>query len=161
MNVALTVATVFYIVFLVLKLWILKYTLDLKSASCTCAMDWRLTFIQFAIVFSIIGGLLTFYLPVIGALVLPVSVAFIIVGIMYIRDMKATKCQCSEARERDVLEIILYISAGIWVVGLSLYIYRGTTKGLLESLLKNGNALKYENVEMVGKSAKKLLTPRK
>ena len=159
---ALSIGSVAYVLLVLLKLWILKYTVDLKNKSCTCAIDWRLTFIQFAIVFSIIGSFLAYYVPMLGMLVLPVSIAFILVGIMYVYDMKKTKCECSEARERDVLEIILYISAGIWVVALVVFAMTGASgSGLLNQLMKNGNALKYENIKLAGKSATKLLSPRK
>jgi hypothetical protein len=145
-----------------MKLWILKYTVDLKNKNCTCAVDWRLNFIQFAIVFSIIGSLLTYYIPLLSILVLPLSIGLILVGIMYVYDMKKVKCECSEARERDVLEIILYISAGIWVVSLVVYAIKGESgSGLFKQLMKNGNSLKYENIKLAGKSATSLLSPRK
>lgn len=160
--VALSIGSVVYVLFVLLKLWILKYTVDLKAKSCTCAVDWRLTFIQFAIVFSIIGGVLSYYVPILSVLVLPVSIAFILVGIMYIYDMKKTKCECSQATERDALEIILYISAGIWVVGLIAFAVTGASGSLLLGrLMKNGNALNYENLKLAGKTATKMVSPRK
>jgi hypothetical protein len=148
-------AYVLAVVLIALQVWILAYTIDLREKNCACAIDWRLTFVQFAIVFNLFAGFFAFYIPAIAVVTVPVAVAFVIVGLMYIQDMKSSKCSCSENRARDALEILLYVSAFMWVIAITMAIagfITGTT--LLMRLMKNGSALKPETVMKFADSLK-------
>jgi hypothetical protein len=135
------------VILIALQVWILAYTVDLREKNCACAIDWRLTFIQFAIIFNLLAGFIAFYVPVIAVLTVPIAIAFIIVGLMYIQDMKSSKCSCSENRARDMLEILLYVSAVMWVMSI-VFVITGGIAGtiLLDKLMKNGTALKPETI---------------
>lgn len=113
-----TFVYIFSAIVIVFRLWILKYTVDLRDNNCECAIDHRLLYIQFAIVVSII---LMFIRPFYQHSLLKfiagvISFSYVVVGIWYIRDMKATKCVCSEHLARTLLEIVLYAYAAVYFI---------------------------------------------
>jgi hypothetical protein len=114
---------------IIFRLWILKYTVDLRQNNCECAIDQRLLYIQFAIIVSIILMFIRpFYqnslLKLIAGLI---SFSYVVVGIWYIRDMKATECVCSEHLARTVLEYVLYAYAAIYFIMFVIILFMGNT----------------------------------
>ena len=119
---------IFSAIVIIFRLWILKYTVNLRDNNCGCAIDRRLLYIQFAIVVSIILMFIRpFYshslLKLIAGLI---SFSYVIVGIWYIRDMKATKCECSEHLARTILEYVLYAYAAIYFLLFVAILFMGS-----------------------------------
>lgn len=122
-----TFVYIFSAIVIIFRLWILKYTVDLRKNNCTCAIDHRLTFIQFAIFISIAFMFIRpFYTNSLLKLVAGVvGLSYVVVGIWYIRDMRETKCACSERLERTILEYVLYAYAAIYFFLFAAILFMG------------------------------------
>ncbi len=135
--VALRVIILAFLFMFALNMWILKWTFELRSKKCACAVNRKLTYIQFWLIASlaifVINPILVRMLPmtahaVLGLGVMAMSIAYLAVGFIYVRDLqKAQECKCSEGPERTAFYWVNWINivtTTLAIVGLSYVAYR-------------------------------------
>jgi hypothetical protein len=109
------------IAIIAINIWVIVYTFKLRKNKCECAIDNRLTFIQFALIFNMTIGLFVAMSygvtnHILRAISIIIGIIYVIISILYIRDMRKTNCACSEDTARDVWEVLVYISAVLYVL---------------------------------------------
>lgn len=110
------VSIIFSVLFLVLFAFVYMWIVRLEKTGCECSKDWRRTFIKvYAIIILVMVVIEIFFkLPeVIGVIYAILSLVFIIVVFQYIHELKRIKCECSESKTRDILEIVNYIQIAV------------------------------------------------
>ncbi len=125
------------LVMFALNLWILRWTFQLRDKKCACAINAKLSYIQFAMLaslaFFVFEPLLSAVLPMKGTLaiasvMLLISLAYLVVAFIYLRELqKAEDCKCSEGPERTAFYWVNWInivSTVLLLVGLSFVAYR-------------------------------------
>ena len=149
-----------WLIFLVLDIWILVYTFKLRKIHCSCAINWKLTYIQVILSMSILfllftignnvvkqsgGGLLS-SMPKglkVGFFVFTIlfNIATIVnIGIVYsyIKQIEKDMCACAEDPAKEAMKYINYINIIIifmfvsWML-ISGIIYRFVLKDIIES----------------------------
>ena len=112
---------IFTLGLLILWVYVYMWIYKLETIGCECSKDWKRTFmyvyvcIMIPVMICKIAGVWT---SVLWPLTLFLSVMFISCVFFYIKELKRTKCECSESDTRTVLEIVNYIQIGILLIGL-------------------------------------------
>lgn len=110
------VSIVFSVLFLILFAFVYMWIVRLEKTGCECSKDWRRNFIKvYALVILVMVIIEIFFkLPeVVGVIYAILSLIFIIVVFQYIHELKRIKCECSESKTRDILEIVNYIQIAV------------------------------------------------
>lgn len=109
-------ALTFAILYTILYTFVFIYIRDLEKTGCECAIDWKSDFILVYICIFLPIACWNAFAPfsyTVGAFIGVLTLAFIIIVLIYIHDLKKKKCECSESKVRDVLEIVNYIQLGL------------------------------------------------
>lgn len=126
---------VWFFVIVGLNAWFLAYLIKLEKSDCECALTWRRYYLIAYIAFNLFTNMLLLVFPGIFknqfvaafAPILPIlSILFIVFAIQYVSYLKESKCECSEAMAREVLNIYAWINVAvicIAVVQSFIYIY--------------------------------------
>lgn len=135
--VALRVTILAFLFMFALNMWILRWTFELRAKKCACAVNSKLTYIQFALIASlalfVINPILFRMLPMaahaaLGLGVMAMSIAYLVVTFIYLRDLqKAKDCKCSEGPERTAFYWVNWINivtTTLAIVGLSYVAYK-------------------------------------
>ncbi len=122
----MSVAFMISVAVILVNVYLLHYVTKLES-SCDCSKDWKRTFIKYFLYFTIamllinlVGlslGLVKKYLLIIQSII---GIISIVVIFLYIRQLKATKCLCSENNARLLMEIINYVKLG-WLLFVTIF----------------------------------------
>jgi hypothetical protein len=114
MRKIMNIAMVISVAVILVNVYLLHYVTKLES-SCDCSKDWKRTFIKYFLyltialllinLFGVSLGELKKYILVISGVLATIN---IIVIFLYIRQLKATKCDCSEGNARTLMEVINY-----------------------------------------------------
>ncbi len=118
-----TVMTVFYVLYALFNVFLLVWLLKLEKIQCTCALNWRRSYLIFYVVFSLCVVLLNFTsikIPYLPTLITILGIIFIIIAIQYVRKLESEYCNCSEAFMRDLLYVISVVYGLVITVGLLL-----------------------------------------
>ena len=122
---------------------IIYYLYNLTQIGCTCAMNYKRTYILCYTIFIIISGIIVLIFHpksifmVYGALPLIIlGIINIIYTIQYVDDLKITNCACSESIIRTMMYILAYINALSYSIVLLLLII------LIFNMYKNPKILK-------------------
>lgn len=107
-----------YIAFLI-------YLDKLEKVGCECALNWRRKFIFAFIVVALawtVASIVTMpvdnmYLAIFLALF---RIAFIVIAIQYINQLKKDKCECSQELTRDVMYYYAWISVILTALSIAL-----------------------------------------
>jgi hypothetical protein len=105
------------------------YIRNLEKTGCECAIDWKSDFILVYICIFLPLACWNAFSPfsyTVGAFIGILTLAFIVIVLLYIHDLKKKKCECSESHIRDVLEIVNYIQIGLLGLVLLVGIYLAT-----------------------------------
>lgn len=116
MDVRNWAALVFAILYTVLYTFVFIYIRRLEKTGCECAIDWKSDFILVYICIFLPIACWNAFAPfpyTVGAFIGALTLAFIIIVLIYIHDLKKKKCDCSKSTVRDVLEIVNYIQLGL------------------------------------------------
>lgn len=107
---------------IVLYVFLINYLMRLDK--CECAQNWRRTYIMYYLIFLVLLSITQFILlisesnPILNLTMLSISlilgIIFVVVAFQYIWSLRETKCKCSEADGRDVLEILAIVDAIIY-----------------------------------------------
>lgn len=96
------------------------YLREMRISKCECAQNWKRDFLTFATGYIFLcqlallfQPLLNIRYPVLATVEGIVSIAFIVIAISYIQDLRKNKCQCSEGWERTTMEVYVYFMVTI------------------------------------------------
>ena len=114
MSKIMNIAMVISVAVILVNVYLLHYVTKLES-TCDCSKDWKRTFIKNFLyltialllvnLFGVSLGKFTKYILYISTVLAAIN---IIVIFLYIRQLKATKCACSEDNARTLMEVINY-----------------------------------------------------
>jgi len=113
----------------ILYTFVFVYIRNLEKTGCECAIDWKSDFILVYICIFLPLACWNAFSPfsyTVGAFIGILTLAFIVIVLLYIHDLKKKKCECSESHIRDVLEIVNYIQIGLLGLVLLVGIYLAT-----------------------------------
>lgn len=98
-----------------LSIWIIVYTFRLESDNCKCALGWKHRFIQVALFINCAS----FLFPPLQILTIPLTIAFIVVGFMYLNEIEdEEKCSCAQNSAITGLRSLIYMN----MVTISLFV---------------------------------------
>ena len=96
------------------------YLREMRLSKCQCAENWKRDFLTFATGYIFLYQLALLAQPLLGAqypflslLDSLVSVAFLVTAVIYIQDLKKSKCNCSEKWERTTMEVYVYFTVAV------------------------------------------------
>lgn len=126
----------FFIVLIpfILQLLIINYLFKLEQNGCTCAMDYKRTYILSYLVINMIVVLLSIFSDIFkngsskfGSLLLNIygiaGIVNIVFVIKYVNMLKYRKCGCSESMYRDILYVFSIIDAVVLGMAVLLVFY--------------------------------------
>ena len=127
-------AFVILLIPVVLQLLIINYLFKLEKNGCTCAMDYKRTYILSYLVINMIVVILSMFFDVlsiksnfIGLLLLNLysiaGIINIIFVIKYVNMLKDKKCGCSESVYRDILYLFSIIDALLLGMAILMFVY--------------------------------------
>jgi hypothetical protein len=127
-------AFVILLIPVVLQLLIINYLFKLEKNGCTCAMDYKRTYILSYLVINMIVVILSMFFDVlsiksnfIGLLLLNLysiaGIINIIFVIKYVNMLKDKKCGCSESVYRDILYVSSIIDALLLGMAILMFVY--------------------------------------
>jgi hypothetical protein len=146
-NISRVLQLFFLILFLILYIFVYIWIVKLEQTGCECSKDWRRGFIKVFAIVIIVMILLKMFVNVHDAIMTVyfiASLVFIISVFQYIHELKRIKCECSEAKTRDILEIVNYIQLGLLalvavvfiIVGIRMMTNRNASPGKIKSASK-------------------------
>ena len=112
---------------ILVNVYLLHYIIKLESV-CECSKDWKRTFIKYSLLITIAMTLLYIFGPLpyknlsnfIEYLYAIVGFISLIVIFLYIRQLRTSKCKCSESNARILMEVINYIKSG-WLLLIAIF----------------------------------------
>jgi hypothetical protein len=137
-----------------INIWILYYLVQLEKSHCECALGNKHRFIKLYLSIMIPLTVLTIVFSIMRSsklasmiqshptatygiymLLVLVQVVFIATVFLYIRELKATKCDCSQHHARTALEILNYIAIVMTVILLISFAILGN-KGMKRIIVR-------------------------
>ncbi len=126
MSKIMNIAMVISVAVILVNVYLLHYVTKLES-TCDCSKDWKRTFIKNFLYLTIALLLVNLfgatlgefkkYILVINSVLAAIN---IIVIFVYIRQLKATKCACSEGNARTLMEVINYFKLA-WLLFITIF----------------------------------------
>lgn len=102
-----------------LSIWILVYMFKLEKTNCKCALGWKHRFIQvmlFVILlnpFLVLLGRKAKIENVVRSITGILSLVYIVITFMYVKELEDSKCGCSEDSARTTMKVINYINIAV------------------------------------------------
>lgn len=101
----------------------LMYLGKLEQTGCECALNWRrnfiIAFILVALVWTVGTSLTTSFNNVYIAMLLTAfRLAFIVIAIQYINQLKKDKCECSQHLTREILYYYVWVAVVLTAIAL-------------------------------------------
>lgn len=149
MNISRIIQLFFLILFLVLYIFVYIWIIKLEQIGCECSKDWRREFIKVYAIIIIAMMILKMFVNVHAAIMIVYLVAtlvFIISVFQYIHELKRIKCECSESKTRDILEIVNYIQIGVVALVAVVFIF-----GAIYGLMAKGTVSTHEKIKSASK----------
>lgn len=138
------VGAVLFVLYGLILQWLIK--LERMHPACECARDWKRSFIIGWIFFILVSqvvsvslllsincdqgkvaGAMTRFLPwylIYEVLVLGGAIAFVVIALKYLKQLKDAKCECALAGNRDeILKAIAYIQMAILILAGVLVVF--------------------------------------
>ena len=117
---------VFLAIEVAIELWILYYLYSLGKNECTCALNWRRTYIM--VIFWMNIALVVARFTFLDAITHPFPAAILVMGayfaacifaLQYVADLEKNKCACSDDPARNALVITSWFRLGLLIVLLA------------------------------------------
>jgi hypothetical protein len=114
-----------YLVTLAFNIAILLWLYKLKQTNCECADNWKRTYMQYYIIYSIVFtgiiliGVLDNYKNILTPLLSVSSIAgllYIIFGIQYLTGLRKNDCKCAKDIRETMLFYLLWIDVGMLIL---------------------------------------------
>lgn len=114
-----------FLINLAFAIWFLIYLTDLEKKGCKCALTWhRQALVAFLIISIIVAFATLFTAPkspvrvLMSMIMLPISISYIVISLVYIMQLKKENCECSKDPARTTIEVFAWI--GVALAGLVL-----------------------------------------
>jgi hypothetical protein len=134
-----------YVLALAFNLFMLYIVANIERNGCTCARDWRLTFITNYTTFAVVWVAAVIVVSLISPAVLThpafltasllvslVYLANLVIALQYISGLRKEHCKCSESTMRSIWEVLLWLRVALLVISFFMMIVGGL---MLHSLI--------------------------
>lgn len=123
-----TISIIVVVVTIVLNILIIKYLSDLETLGCKCAMDWKRKYLMMYAIFSMILIVITSVYGkkmnnMVHMIAFILMIGNIIFTLMYVNELKAEECDCSEDVMRDIMYMIAVVKAILIPVAILAMLY--------------------------------------
>jgi uncharacterized protein YacL len=109
-----------FIVNVAFSAWFLTYLTALEKKGCKCALTWhRQAMMAFIIISLIVSFGMLFTEPnsplrmITNIIMLPISISYIVISLVYIMQLKKENCECSKDPARTTIEVFAWISVAL------------------------------------------------
>ena len=117
---------ILFLVGWVFNIAILLWLYKLKQIKCDCADNWKRTYMQYYIIYSmvftgiiVIGGVFDNYKKALSILLSISSIAgllYIIFGLQYLTALRKNNCICAKDIRQNILFYLLWIDVGMLIL---------------------------------------------
>ena len=107
--------------------WFIAYLTALEKKGCKCALTWHRKAMIALIMISLVVAFGTLFTEqnstlrtVSGVVMAPINIAYIVISLIYIMQLKKENCECSKDPARTTIEVFAWIAVAFACLALLL-----------------------------------------